>query len=105
MRDLDSIKYMIPCVYPRQLLKQHLYRFSRFFSRVSPGMPWHGVYSKNRFFALGSGPHQIHGSLAHPNPQPKLHHHRFGCLCTAHGRQSIHFTMSALSPQIALPMG
>jgi len=56
------------------------------------------TFAPSKLSLGGSGPHIIHGSWAHPSPQPKRHLDRFSRSCRAHcrptDRQTDHATRS-----------
>ena len=49
--------------------------------------------------------HQTHASLGPPSPRPKRHLDRFSHFCTAHGRESLYFTVGHPFPLKIAPWG
>jgi len=68
--------------------KWHLERFSRFLHSSPQKCPytlqWATLHLKIPPSYGGSGPHLMHGSWAHPSPQPKWHLDQFSHVCRAH---------------------
>jgi len=77
--------------------------------RTCPDMSWAGPFCpQNCPFTRGDlDPIQYMVPWAYPSPHPKRHLDRFSRFCTAHGRESLYFTMGRpLSLfKIALCMG
>jgi len=84
-----TIQHMIPTAHPSPQPKRHPYRFShlctdnrRVFLYFTMGRPFS---PQNLRLPMGDlDPHLIHGSWAHPTPQPKRQLDRCSCFCRAH---------------------
>jgi len=83
----------------------HFSRFRIDDCRVSNGMPFSQI--KIAPSHMGSGQHLIHGSRAHPSPQPKRHLDQFSRFCTDDRSVSLYFAMERhfLHWKFPLPTG
>jgi len=103
----NTIEPVLPSAHPSSQSKQQIDPFSR--SCTAHGT-YNGLFSppqKKIAYCHGDlDPHLIHGSLAHPSPQPKRHLDRLSRFCIDDRRMPQSFTTGRPSPsKVPLPIG